>query len=57
MTKSELIAELSAANPHLLARDVETIVATIFNEITQALARGARVEHVWHTCVAHVAHT
>ncbi len=44
MTKSELIAELSAANPHLLGRDVETIVATIFNEITAALARGERVE-------------
>ena len=44
MTKSELIAELSAANPHLLSRDVETIVATIFSEITAALARGERVE-------------
>ena len=44
MTKSELIAELSAANPHLLSRDVETIVATIFTEITAALSRGERVE-------------
>ncbi|MDR3524691.1 MAG: integration host factor subunit beta [Acetobacteraceae bacterium] len=44
MTKSELIAELSAANPHLLARDVETIVATIFDEISAALTRGERVE-------------
>ncbi len=44
MTKSELIAELSTANPHLSSRDVETIVATIFNEITAALARGERVE-------------
>lgn len=44
MTKSELITELSAANPHLLGRDVEVIVATIFNEITAALARGERVE-------------
>jgi len=44
MTKSELVAELSAANPHLLARDVELIVATIFEEITAALARGSRVE-------------
>ena len=44
MTKSELIAELSAANPHLLSRDVETIVAMIFTEITAALARGERVE-------------
>ena len=44
MTKSELIAELAAANPHLLGRDVETIVGTIFDEITAALSRGERVE-------------
>ena len=44
MTKSELIAELAAANPHLRAADVEVIVATIFDEITAALARGERVE-------------
>ena len=44
MTKSELIADLASANPHLLSRDVELIVATIFDEITAALARGARVE-------------
>ncbi|MBV9811411.1 MAG: integration host factor subunit beta [Acetobacteraceae bacterium] len=44
MTKSELITELSTANPHLRAGDVELIVATIFNEITAALARGERVE-------------
>ena len=44
MTKSELIAELAGANPHLLSRDVELIVATIFDEITAALARGERVE-------------
>jgi integration host factor subunit beta len=44
LTKSELIAELAAANPHLRGQDVETIVATIFEEITFALARGERVE-------------
>jgi integration host factor subunit beta len=44
MTKSELIAELAAANPHLLARDVEVIVGTIFDEISAALSRGERVE-------------
>ena len=44
MTKSELIAELAGANPHLLGRDVDIIVATIFDEITAALARGERVE-------------
>ncbi|ABI62918.1 integration host factor subunit beta [Granulibacter bethesdensis] len=44
MTKSELIASLKADNPHLTERDVETIVSTIFDEISNALARGARVE-------------
>ena len=44
MTKSELIADLGAANPHLNIKDVETIVATIFDEITTALADGKRVE-------------
>ena len=44
VTKSELIADLSAENPHLRSADVEMIVGTIFDEITQALARGERVE-------------
>jgi len=44
MTKSELIADLATENPHLLARDVELIVATIFDQITAALAEGSRVE-------------
>ena len=44
MTKSELIAKLAALNPHLYQRDVERIVATIFDEIAIALARGDRVE-------------
>ena len=44
MTKSELIAELAASNPHLRGADVELIVATIFDQITTALARGERVE-------------
>jgi integration host factor subunit beta len=44
MTKSELIAELAASNPHLTGKDVELIVSTIFSEISAALARGERVE-------------
>ena len=44
MTKSELIAELAAANPHLRGADVELIVSTIFDQITGALAQGSRVE-------------
>ena len=44
MTKSELILRLAERNPHLFHRDVERIVATIFNEVAAALARGDRVE-------------
>ncbi|MEZ5670258.1 MAG: integration host factor subunit beta [Alphaproteobacteria bacterium] len=44
MTKSELIQRLAQRNPHLYQRDVERIVSTIFDEITEALARGDRVE-------------
>ena len=44
MTKSELIVELTTSNPHLRGADIELIVATIFDEITGALARGERVE-------------
>ncbi len=44
MTKSELIQRLAEANPHLYQRDVERIVTTIFDEITEALANGDRVE-------------
>jgi integration host factor subunit beta len=44
VTKSELIAGLAADNPHLRGADVETIVGTIFDEITAALSRGSRVE-------------
>ena len=44
MTKSELIMRLAERNPHLFHRDVERIVTTVFDEITEALARGDRVE-------------
>ncbi len=44
MIKSELIARLAEENQHLYQRDVERIVATLFDEITEALARGERVE-------------
>jgi len=44
MTKSELIARLAERNPHLYLRDVERIVATVFDEISEALSRGDRVE-------------
>ncbi len=44
MIRSELIAELAAANTQLRDEDVETIVATIFEGIAVALVRGDRVE-------------
>jgi integration host factor subunit beta len=44
MTKSELILRIGNLNPHLGHRDVERIVAAIFEEIASALARGDRVE-------------
>ena len=44
MTKSELIQRIAERNPHLFHRDVERIVATIFDEVGEALSRGDRVE-------------
>ena len=44
MTKSELILRIGELNPHLYHRDVERIVTTIFDEITNALAKRERVE-------------
>jgi integration host factor subunit beta len=36
--------ELAANSPHLRMEDAELIVATIFDQISAALARGERVE-------------
>jgi len=44
MIRSELIQRISDENPHLYQRDVERIVNTIFEQITEAMARGDRVE-------------
>lgn len=44
MIRSELIQKVADENPHLSHRDVERIVNTIFNEITEAMAQGNRVE-------------
>lgn len=44
MTKSELILKLAELNPHLYQSHAEQIVDTVFEEITKALAAGARVE-------------
>ncbi|WP_305969420.1 MULTISPECIES: integration host factor subunit beta [unclassified Mameliella] len=44
MIRSELIQKIADENPHLYQRDVERIVNTIFDEITNAMSRGDRVE-------------
>lgn len=44
MTKSDLILRLAEKYPHLLQRDIERIVNTVFDEVSNALARGNRVE-------------
>ena len=44
MIRSELIQKIAEENPHLFQRDVERIVATVFDEIISAMARGERVE-------------
>jgi integration host factor subunit beta len=44
MIKSELVTKIAAENPHLYQRDVENIVGAILDTITEALARGDRVE-------------
>ncbi len=44
MIKSELIERIAQTNPHLYQRDAGRIVNAIINEISDALARGNRVE-------------
>ena len=44
LIKSQLIQIINDKHPHLYQRDCERIVATIFNEITNSLAEGKRVE-------------
>ena len=44
MIRSELIQIITDQNPHLYQRDVKRIVNTVFDEITNAMANGDRVE-------------
>ena len=44
MTKSELILRIAELNPHLYQSHAEQIVDTIFEEVTKALVKDARVE-------------
>ena len=44
MIRSELVEKIVAENSHLYQRDVERIVATVFDEIIDAMSEGDRVE-------------
>ena len=44
MIKSELIAKIAEARPHLYQRDVDLAVSTILSTVAEALAREDRVE-------------
>ncbi|MBE7158133.1 MAG: integration host factor subunit beta [Rhodospirillales bacterium] len=44
MIRSALITRIAEQNPHLYAKDVEAVVSVILNTVTEALARGDRVE-------------
>ncbi len=44
MIRSELVQALLKDNPSLSQRDVEAIVSTFFDEITERLAANGRVE-------------
>ncbi|MER2267410.1 integration host factor subunit beta [Methylobacterium oxalidis] len=44
MVRSELIARLTAQNPHLHEKDCEAIVSAILGRIEEALVAGDRVE-------------
>jgi integration host factor subunit beta len=44
MIKSELVLKIAERNPHLYHRDIETVVNTVLDTITDALKNGQRVE-------------
>jgi integration host factor subunit beta len=44
LIKSELVQKIADENPNLFHRDIERLVALVFDEISLALVRGDRVE-------------
>lgn len=44
MIRSELLQELHKDNPELRAEEIEQVVDVFFDEITQRLAEGGRIE-------------
>jgi integration host factor beta subunit len=44
MTKSDLVAKVSDRMSHILKKDTETIVNSVFESMAEALKRGERIE-------------
>lgn len=44
MTKSQLIARVAAASPHLAKKDIEASVNAVFQSMTDALCQDDRIE-------------
>ena len=44
MKKSDLVKIIARKNPYFYLSDVDRVVTTILNEITESLSRGDRVE-------------
>ncbi|MGB7597400.1 MAG: integration host factor subunit beta [Gallionella sp.] len=44
MTRAKLIRQLAMNQPQLTARDIDLIVRTVFDAMSQTLARGGRIE-------------
>lgn len=44
MIKSELVTRMADKNPHLTRSDLESVVNVIFEEISDTLSSGGRVE-------------
>ena len=44
MIRSELVSRVHAAYPHLERREVETVIAALFDRIITALGDGQRIE-------------
>jgi integration host factor subunit beta len=44
MTKSELMLSLSKKYPHLYQRDIETLVDVMFDNMSETLIEGGRIE-------------
>ena len=44
MTRAELTIQISAAHPHLSAKDIDLAVSTILDALSNTFAKGGRIE-------------